>query len=104
MSLTAPRETPINGADAVRNTARPNPRGRPVTKVIGESVADIVRQRQPVNSGSFPADLDLARPPADIVELQPGHLAATQPQPGQQQQDRVVTTTDRRRAIAAIQQ
>ena len=41
---------------------------------------------------------DLAGAPADILEAEPGDLAGTQPQPGQQQQDRIVAPADRARA------
>jgi hypothetical protein len=84
---------------------RPTEPTRPtVAQIVHQRLANIVRQRQHVLPGALPADHDLRRPPVDIIELQPGDLASTQPQPGQQQHDRVVATTDRRRAIAAIQQ
>ena len=52
----------------------------------------------------LPRTTNFAGPPVDVLEVQPGDLAAAQPQPGQQQQDHVVAPADRCRAITAIKQ
>ena len=46
----------------------------------------------------------LAGAPVEILELHRRDLSCTQPEPGQQQQDRIVAAADERAAIAARQQ
>jgi len=75
-----------------------------VAKVVHDRLPGIDRQGQPVDPRSLAVNHDLARPPIDVVERQRGDLAATQPQSGQQHQDRVIAAPGRCRPITTVKQ
>ena len=99
---TVHRFMPSRGAVTRKNSARHSHRGRrrrydtsasPTSTGNGNTIlpaALAAHQQQPA-------------PPVDVIEPQPSDLAGTQPQPRQQQQDRVVTPADQRAPIAAGQ-
>ena len=53
---------------------------------LRDRLARVSRQREPVTVVSLAADGDLAAPPVDVVQTEPG----PQPHPGQQDQHRQV--------------
>jgi predicted ester cyclase len=70
----------------------------------GQGLPGRGRQREPLGPAALAGDRDLAGPPVDVAELQPGGLGASQAQPGQQRQDRVVPQAHCRVPVAAVQQ
>src|ERR1039458_5328989 len=54
------------------------PRTR-TAEVFGKRLADIARQWQPIDPRALAVDYQLARPPVDVIERQPGDLARSQP-------------------------
>jgi hypothetical protein len=75
-----------------------------VAQILRDRLADIGRQRQPLDAAAFAAHDDLPRPPVKVVELKPGDLATAHSQPHQHHQDREIATPSHRRAVAAVQQ
>jgi len=73
-------------------------------QVAGQHFADIGGQGQPLVPVGLAADQDLAGPPVHVADLQHGHLARAQSQPGQQDQDRIVTPASGGAAVTATQQ
>ena len=73
-------------------------------QIPDQRLADIDRQRQPVQTVALPANDQLTTPPVEILELHRGNLPGAQPEPHQQQQDRVIPPSDRPPPVAAGQQ
>jgi hypothetical protein len=62
-------------------------------------------QRQNIVTAALAANEQLAVPPVDVIEAQPGDLPRPQPKPRQQQQqDREITPADQSAPITASQQ
>ena len=99
-----PRRDPRQRRVRVQEHRSAEPARAAVTQVVGQRLTSIRCQRQPIDPGTLAANHQLARPPVDVLEVQPGDLAAAQPQPRQQQHDRVVATADRCGAITAVKQ
>lgn len=70
----------------------------------GDCLAGRRRQREPLGAAALARHRDLPGPPLDVLQLQARGFRATQPEAGQQRQDRVITQSDRCPAIAAGQQ
>ena len=79
--------------------------GRPATPQIGhDSLARVSRQGKLIAAIPLAGDGDLAAPPVDVVQPQPGNLAGPQPHPRQQRQHRQVAAAGRTPAITRSQQ
>jgi hypothetical protein len=48
----------------------------PLTQVAHNRFADIDGDREKLVAVALPPDRDLTAPPVDVIDLQPGHLAA----------------------------
>ena len=68
---------------------RPALAARATAKVGHDRLADIDRQRQHVVTAALAANEQLAATPVEVIEAQRGDLPGAQPEPRQQQQDRV---------------
>jgi hypothetical protein len=75
----------------------------PVAQVSDDRRADVCGQRQPVTAPALAADRDLAAPPVDVVQAEPGGFAGSQAHPGQQQQDRPVPAPGGGGRVAGVQ-
>ena len=84
---------------AVQRARRP-----PATQIAGQRAADIDRQGQPIIAVALAIDHHLAGTPVDVIERQAGDLAAAQPEPAHQHQDREIAPPDRSAPVAARQQ
>ena len=83
---------------------RPALAPRPTAKIGHDRLADIDRQRQLVIAAALAAHEQQPAAPVDVIEPDRGDLAGAQPQPRQQQQDRVVAPADQPAPIATGQQ
>ena len=75
-----------------------------VPQPVRDRGADVGRERQDVVLAALAADPDLAGAPVDVVQAEPGGFPGPQPEPGQQQDDRVVPLADRLVPVAGGQQ
>ena len=73
----------------------PIARRPPAPQVRGDRLAHISRQRQPVLATALAADHELTSAPVDVIKRQAGDLAAAQPQPQQQDDQRVIAPPER---------
>jgi hypothetical protein len=64
----------------------------------------LVWQRQPFLTAALAVDHELAGPPVDVIKRQAGDLAAAQPEPQQQDDQRIIASPQRPTAIAGVQQ
>jgi hypothetical protein len=69
--------------------------------VVGKRLADVGRKRQSISPPAFAENGDLASTPVHIVEAERGHLAAAEPEAGQDGEDREVAPTDNTAAVTA---
>ena len=79
------------------------PAGTAVAQISDDRRADVGGQRQPVAAAALAADRDLAAPPVDVVQAEPGDLPGPQAHPGQHQQDRPVPAPGRGGRVAGVQ-
>ncbi len=77
---------------------------RPCPQVPGQSLSHLAGQRKPVPTGALAPNKQRAVSPVDVLQGEPRHLRYAQPQPGQQQQNRVVAATPLRIAVTRAQQ
>ena len=84
------------------NTARSSASSRTaITQIRGQRLADIARQRQPLNPRSLATHQQLPGAPVDVLQPQAERPRPAHPQPHQQQQDREITAAVGRPAVAA---
>ena len=77
--------------------------GTAMHQVIDQRLAHLPGQGQPIAGRPLAVDADLGPPPVQILQAQGGDLSSTQAQPGQQQQDRIITPAHCRGAITMDQ-
>src|SRR5436853_6703609 len=75
-----------------------------VVQVSGDCRANIRRKRKNSLPIAFSSNAHLSDVPVNVIELEKSHFAGTQPQPCEQQDDRVVAAADRSMPIDARQQ
>ena len=93
-----------NGARARKNTSRRSLLGRPRRRYAAIASPTSAGSGSRSSRATLAPHDQLAGPPVDVIESQPGHLTAPQPQPQQRDQHRVVAPPDRRATITAGQQ
>lgn len=71
-------------------------------QIGGNRGADIMRQRHGGDLPSLAPNGELTRAPIDIIKAEPGHFARPQSQPGEQHQDRIISSTGRSAPVAAV--
>jgi hypothetical protein len=84
-------QRPMRGMDPHEHAAALGG-GRPsAAQIRRDRRAHVGRQRQPLGAVALAADHKLPAAPVDVVQPQPGDLPGAQAQPGQHQQDRIVS-------------
>ncbi len=73
---TARAQRPVRRLDPHEHAAALRAPSTPATQIAGDRLADVIGQRQPLLPVALAADHDLARPPAEVTELQARHLTA----------------------------
>jgi len=74
-----------------------------VAQIGGEGLSHVDRQGQESGLATLAANGYQALLPIDVLQVQSDHLAGPEPQPGKQQQNRVVPSADGRLSITTIQ-
>jgi hypothetical protein len=87
------RQAPVRRLDPDEHAAVQG-RGRPAPpQPVRDCLACVGGQREAVATVSLTGDGDLAAPPVDVVQAQPGDLARAQPKPRQQRHHRQITAS-----------
>src|SRR5438128_1083597 len=73
-------------------------------QVVGQGLAHIGRQREPVQSRPLAANQDLASMPIDVTKFQSSNLAGADPKSRQDRQDREVPDSNWRGAVTTRQE
>ena len=95
VEATVPDAIGAYGARACRNTSRRSLTGRPRRRYAAIACADISRQRQPILTAALAVHHQLTGAPVDVIKRQAGDLAAAQPEPQQQDDQRVIAPPER---------
>jgi hypothetical protein len=100
IGYSADRQRPVRGMDPHEHGASLGRVWSTPPEPGGDRGAHIGRQRQLLNAVALTHNRELAPPPVDVVQSELGDLTGAQPEPGQQEQDRVISPTRRRVPIA----
>jgi hypothetical protein len=72
--------------------------------VTRQGLPDLGQQGEVIDDIPLPLDDDLSRSPADVFEFEGSHLSRSEPETGQEKQDRVITPSPWSVQVAHIEQ
>lgn len=94
----------MRGLDPHEHAAPLRRGGSPTAQVAGDSLTHVRGQRESLGPVALAPHKNLTGTPVDVVQPQDGDLTGAQPEPGQQQQHRVVASPDCTATVTYSQQ
>ncbi len=79
-------------------------RWSPLPEIRCNGRPDVRGHGEAIRPGTLAVHHDLSRAPVDVIEVHRYHLSGPQSEPGQQHEDRVVSSAERGVPVAASQQ